>query len=543
MLKAGVPCVPGYHGTNQDPAFLLLKASNIGFPILIKAVKGGGGKGMRIAHTAGEFPDMLASAKSEARSSFGEDAVLVEKYITAPRHIEVQIFADAYGNCVALGERDCSIQRRHQKILEESPAPFLDPEVRKDIWQKARSAALAVGYRGAGTVEFIFDNDTGAFFFMEMNTRLQVEHPVTEAVTGTDLVHWQILVASGHPLPLTQEQVEAQMEGHAFEARIYAENPSLGFMPDSGELLYLRKPVLTSTVRIDSGFGQGDVISSHYDPMIAKLIVRGPDRNAALAKLKAALEEYEIVGPSTNIEFLKKLTAHPAFIAGEVETGFIDKHRESLFAHETIPNEVFAQAAISVVLNQNLNPLANDPFSVLGGGVGFTNSFQSRTVDFFEKAGKSERKVIVTVAQRAKDTYNITIGGSTYNSVTAHFSPTESSKLIGFYPHMRAETTVVRKKDILVVFQQGKEYNLALSRPTWYEKAFGRMEVKNSVVAPMPCKVLRVEVEVGRKVKKDEALVVIESMKMETVSASYAYPTRTLRRNCPLCRYLKVSKS
>lgn len=522
MIKARVPCVPGYHGTNQDPEFLFSEASNIGFPVLIKAVKGGGGKGMRISRTADEFLGMLASAKSEAKSSFGDDVVLIEKYITTPRHIEVQVFADAYGNCVALGERDCSVQRRHQKILEESPAPFLDPEVRKDIWQKARSAALAVGYRGAGTVEFIFDNDTGAFFFMEMNTRLQVEHPVTEAVTGTDLVHWQILVASGYPLPLTQEQIEAQMEGHAFEARIYAENPSAGFIPDSGELLHLRTPALTDTVRIDAGFGQGDVISSHYDPMIAKLIVKGPDRNAALAKLRSALEEYEVVGPRTNIEFLKRLAAHPAFIAGEVETGFIDKHRESLFAHETTPNEVFAQTAMSVVLNQNLTPYENDPFSVLGGGVGFGGGLQERNIDFVEKVGETERKVAVKLKQTGRGIYDVTVDGTAYNRVAVHFSPTERTKVIGFYPHTRCETTVVRKEDTLVVFQGGHEYRLQLPHPAWWEKVLGQTVVKNSVVAPMPCKVLRVEVEVGMKVKKDEALVVIESMKMETVSVFVA---------------------
>lgn len=524
MIKAGVPCVPGYHGTNQDPEFLFSEASNIGFPVLIKAVKGGGGKGMRISRTANEFLAMLASAKSEARSSFGDDVVLIEKYITTPRHIEVQVFADAYGNCVALGERDCSVQRRHQKILEESPAPFLDQEVRKDIWQKARSAALAVGYRGAGTVEFIFDNDTGDFFFMEMNTRLQVEHPVTEAVTGTDLVHWQILVASGHPLPLTQEQIEAQMEGHAFEARIYAENPSMGFVPDSGELLHLRTPVLTDTVRIDAGFRQGDVISSHYDPMIAKLIVKGPDRNAALAKLRTALEEYEVVGPSTNIEFLKRLSAHPAFISGEVETGFIDKHRESLFAYETIPNEVFAQAAVSIVLNQNISPYENDPFSVLGGGIGFGGGIQERTINFVEKTGEVEKEVMVKLKQDGKSTYDITVNGTTYKRVSAHFSPTERTKVIGFYPHTRCETTVVQKEDTLVIFQGGNEYRLKLPRPEWWEKVLGGIEVKNSVVAPMPCKVLRVEVEVGRRVEMGEALVVIESMKMETVSASMIKP-------------------
>jgi len=227
MIEAGVPCIPGYHGSNQDSNFLKSEASNIGFPVLLKAVKGGGGKGMRIAMTPDDFEQQLQSAKSEAMSSFGDDVMLVEKYITTPRHIEVQIFADKHGNCIALGERDCSIQRRHQKILEESPAPNLDEEVRRDLWGKARSAALAVGYEGAGTVEFIFDNESGEFFFMEMNTRLQVEHPVTEMVTGEDLVLWQIVLAEGGKLPLTQEQIEARIaeRGHAIEARIYAENP------------------------------------------------------------------------------------------------------------------------------------------------------------------------------------------------------------------------------------------------------------------------------------------------------------------------------
>lgn len=229
MTDAGVPCIPGYHGVNQDPDFLKQEAEKIGFPVLIKAVKGGGGKGMRIAMTAGEFDTQLASAKSEARSSFGDDIMLVEKYITTPRHIEVQVFADKHGNCVALGERDCSIQRRHQKIIEESPAPNLDETIRQDLWDKARAAALAVGYEGAGTVEFIFDNETGEFFFMEMNTRLQVEHPVTEMVTGEDLVRWQIIVAEGGRLPLTQQEVESRIakRGHAIEARIYAENPDM----------------------------------------------------------------------------------------------------------------------------------------------------------------------------------------------------------------------------------------------------------------------------------------------------------------------------
>lgn len=229
MISAGVPCIPGYHGSNQDPEFLKSQAESIGYPVLLKAVKGGGGKGMRISRSPHDFLDQLASAKSEAKSSFGDDVMLVEKYITTPRHIEVQVFADKHGNCVALGERDCSIQRRHQKILEESPAPFLDEDVRQDLWEKARAAALAVDYEGAGTVEFIFDNDTGEFFFMEMNTRLQVEHPVTEMVTGEDLVYWQILVAEGGQMPLTQHEISERISqrGHAIEARIYAENPDM----------------------------------------------------------------------------------------------------------------------------------------------------------------------------------------------------------------------------------------------------------------------------------------------------------------------------
>ncbi|RPA81968.1 hypothetical protein BJ508DRAFT_414444 [Ascobolus immersus RN42] len=519
MLKAGVPCVPGYHGTNQDPAFLLEEAKKIGFPVLVKAVKGGGGKGMRIAMTAEEFPEMLESAKSEARSSFGDDVVLVEKYITVPRHIEVQVFADAHGNCVALGERDCSVQRRHQKILEESPAPNLDDAIRKDIWEKARAAALAVGYRGAGTVEFIFDNDSGEFFFMEMNTRLQVEHPVTEMVTGTDLVHWQLLVASGFPLPLTQEQVEAQMGGHAFEARIYAENPDANFMPDSGTLVHLRTPETSEDIRIDAGFGEGDLISTNYDPMIAKLIVRGNNREEALLKMKAALEQYEIAGMSTNIEFIKRLCSSPAFIAGEVETGYIEKHRAELFTPSVTPPEVYAQAALSHVLSQTLSD--SEPFSSLGGNLGFTPSMQSRTINLIEKHHDSEPVTIpVRIDQIAKNTYTITVKDTTFPHIT--ISPESSAKkLTTFYPHTRLESTVVRTSSTdLSIFQLGKLYKLSLAPPSWFAKALGAKDLSHSVLAPMPCKVIRVLVQEGEEVKKDQPLVVIESMKMETVIRS-----------------------
>ncbi|EWC48084.1 hypothetical protein DRE_02663 [Drechslerella stenobrocha 248] len=525
MISAGVPCIPGYHGTNQDPAVLLAEAQKVGFPVLIKAVKGGGGKGMRIARTPDEFPAMLESAKSEARSSFGDDVVLVERYITTPRHIEVQVFADAHGNCVALGERDCSVQRRHQKVLEESPAPHLDDVVRKDLWKKARDAALAVGYRGAGTVEFIFDNDTGDFFFMEMNTRLQVEHPVTEMVTETDLVHWQLIVAEGGKLPLTQEEVERQMNGHAIEARIYAENPEMNFIPDSGPLIHLRTPETSATVRIDAGFKEGSVISAHYDPMIAKLIVKAPTRELALQKLVAALSEYEVVGMSTNIEFLKRCAAHPAFVAGDVETGFIEKHRGDLFEHRPTPPEAYAQAALSLVLSDSLSSTAGDPFSYFAAGAG---GIQARKVALVEKHGDEETDVDVSITRTGNATYDVTVAIAnpestvTYNGVTTApaLSSRDGGRLTAFYPHTRLETTVVRTDDKVAVFQRGVQYNLTVRRPKWLNKALGTRSTENSVLTPMPCKVLRLLVSEGQEVQKDDPLVVIESMKMETTIRS-----------------------
>ena len=379
MIEAGVPCIPGYHGSEQDPRRLESEAERMGYPVLLKAVKGGGGKGMRIVMKLEEFQDQLASAKSEARSSFGDDVMLVEKYITTPRHVEVQIFADKHGNCVALGERDCSIQRRHQKILEESPAPNLDESTRHDLWEKARQAALAVGYEGAGTVEFIFDNDTGEFFFMEMNTRLQVEHPVTEMVTGEDLVRWQIIVAEGGTLPLDQNQVIDRIKGkgHAIEARIYAEDPSLNFIPSTGRLLHHRAPLPTENVRIDAGFVEGDEVSPYYDPMIAKLIVSGPDRRSALQALRVALEQYEIAGPVTNIEFLKRLCSSQDFTDGDVETGYISKHHNELFESVKIEPEVWMQAAIGLYEAEQATRNKNHPTLPLQT-IGFAGSPQPR---------------------------------------------------------------------------------------------------------------------------------------------------------------------
>lgn len=523
MIEAGVPCIPGYHGENQDPEYLKSEAANIGYPVLLKAVKGGGGKGMRIVQTPEEFMDQLASAKSEARNSFGDEVMLVEKYITKPRHIEVQVFADKHGNCVALGERDCSIQRRHQKILEESPAPHLAEEIRQDLWKKACAAALAVGYEGAGTVEFIFDNDTNEFFFMEMNTRLQVEHPVTEMVTGEDLVRWQFIVAEGGRLPLTQEEIHEQIRsrGHAIEARIYAENPDMNFIPDSGKLLHMKLPVLSQDVRVDAGFVAGDEVSSHYDPMIAKLIVRGETREAALQKMHAALESYEVAGPITNIEFLKRCCISPAFVAGDVETGYIQKHKKELFERKEIPVETLAQAAIGLLLEES--SIHHTTTSLLGP------TFQSRAFHLTELAADGKgvaRPATVSISELPSlsaagpsRTFRITINDKTFDTVTVTGTPTTFST---YFPHTRVETTLIRDEDRLTLFQQGTQYRLQLATPKWTERALGIKDVANSVLAPMPCKVLRVDVKEGDQVKKDQALVVIESMKMETVIRSPA---------------------
>ncbi|GME64502.1 Biotin/lipoyl attachment [Neofusicoccum parvum] len=525
MTAAGVPCIPGYHGSNQDPEFLKQEAEKIGYPVLLKAVKGGGGKGMRIVKTPDEFLDQLESAKSEARNSFGDDIMLVEKYITTPRHIEVQVFADKYGNSVALGERDCSIQRRHQKILEESPAPHLDEAIRQDLWEKARAAALAVKYEGAGTVEFIFDNETNEFFFMEMNTRLQVEHPVTEMVTGEDLVRWQLIVAEGGKLPLTQADVEKQIaqRGHAIEARIYAENPDMNFIPDSGKLLHLRIPQTSATVRVDAGFVEGDEVSSHYDPMIAKLIVQGPTRAAALQKLRMALEEYEIAGPITNIEFLKRICVSPAFVAGDVETGYIQKHHTELFAKHPTPPEALAQAAIGTILQETqARPTA--PATTLGFGDGF----QAREVHLVEidpsaatTGSTTGAPTAVSVRLTAPNTFSVAVGDTTFGPVTASLDPAEAT-LTSWFPHTRLSTRLVRAGDELTLFQQGRRFRLRLAAPAWVARAVGAGAggAKSSVVAPMPCKVLRVEVREGDAVAAGQALVVIESMKMETVIRS-----------------------
>ena len=329
MEKAGVPLVPGYHGDDQSPALIKQAADNMGYPVLLKAIAGGGGKGMRQVWSPDEFEQALSEAKRESMASFGNDDMLVEKYLTQPRHVEVQVFCDQLGNGVYLFERDCSVQRRHQKIIEEAPAPNLSQTQREAMGDTAVRAANAIDYQGAGTVEFLLDVD-GSFYFMEMNTRLQVEHPVTEMITGQDLVEWQLRVANGEPLPLAQEQL--RIDGHAFEARVYAEDPNNDFLPTTGTLTTLRVPDENRFVRVDTGVIEGDQVSPFYDPMIAKLIVWGEDRDRALARMARALREYQIAGVTTNLDFLYDLTTCTPFVAADLDTGFIDKHHDLLFA-------------------------------------------------------------------------------------------------------------------------------------------------------------------------------------------------------------------
>ena len=370
MSAAGVPVVPGYHGEAQDDKLLLDEANKIGFPVMIKAVRGGGGKGMRISLDSNEFGQQLESARREAMKAFGDDSMLIEKFVENPRHIEVQVFGDSFGNYVYLFERDCSVQRRHQKIIEEAPAPHINDSIRHELGTAAVRAAKAVNYLGAGTVEFIFDPKDKKFYFMEMNTRLQVEHPITEMITGTDLVEWQLRVAAGQKLPLKQN--ELKISGHSFEARIYAEDPDNNFMPGAGPLLRLETPEPSAEVRIETGVRAGDEVSVHYDPMIAKLVVWGHDRDSALRKLRHSLSEYNIVGLKSNVDFLLRLSDHNQFRDGNVYTDFIRDYGKDLLQQQQTTPQVLCSAVVALILNaklketeRNRNPLERlSPFGV-----------------------------------------------------------------------------------------------------------------------------------------------------------------------------------
>ena len=520
MEKAGVPLVPGYHGDTQDADFLQSQADGIGYPVLLKASAGGGGKGMRIVEKSADFKAALASCKREAINSFGDDKVLVEKYLTRPRHIEIQVFADTKGNCVYLFERDCSVQRRHQKVLEEAPAPGMTPERRKAMGEAAVAAAKAVGYVGAGTVEFIANQD-GSFYFMEMNTRLQVEHPVTEMITGLDLVEWQLRVAAGEALPKRQD--ELAIHGHALEARIYAENPEKGFLPSIGALLHMHTPQAVSfelgkgvgsndpaAVRIDSGVREGDAISPFYDPMIAKLIVWGSDRDEALAHMSQALSEYQIVGLATNVAFLKRLVESEPFAQADLDTGLIERHREALFPPASMLGiEVPALAAASLLAAEQ-GGAVNDPWTNTSGWR--LNSSLVRKLDFADEANKYPLSVEYLPAgwRLAQD------GASAAMTLIERIGKQLVIKLNG----ATVRGTVVRESDIFHVFTGGTHYALNYNDPLAH---VGEAETEGGrLTAPMPGKIVAIIAEKGKQVEKGAPLLIMEAMKMEHVIAAPA---------------------
>ncbi|TVT74056.1 MAG: acetyl/propionyl/methylcrotonyl-CoA carboxylase subunit alpha [Denitromonas halophila] len=524
MGAAGVPLTPGYHGDDQDPDLLKREADGIGYPVLIKAAAGGGGKGMRLVEKSEDFLDLLGSCKREAISSFGDEHVLIEKYLTRPRHIEIQVFGDTQGNCVYLFERDCSVQRRHQKVLEEAPAPGMTPERRAAMGKAAVDAAKAVGYVGAGTVEFIANQD-GTFYFMEMNTRLQVEHPVTEMITGLDLVEWQLRVASGEPLPLAQEQL--QIRGHALEARIYAEDPDKGFLPSTGKLLHLSPPAENLHVRVDTGVEEGDEISPHYDPMIAKLIVWDQNRDRALARMLQALAEYRVAGVSNNISFLSRLTACPAFSGADLDTGLIEREKAYLFPEaKATPIEVWQVAALAELLREANRGAAKarrdeDPLSPWHARDGWRLNASAKR-DLIFRHGEEQQTV--NVAYRA-DGYTLTVNGQ---SVEARGELNDRGLLRVELDGMRMDATVVAANEKRHVFSHGRAWQLSNVDPLHYSGEGGGAE--GGLLAPMPGKVISLIAKEGAAVEKGAPLLILEAMKMEhTINAPAAGTVKAFR--------------
>ncbi|HWG79121.1 MAG TPA: acetyl/propionyl/methylcrotonyl-CoA carboxylase subunit alpha [Stellaceae bacterium] len=515
MEKAGVPTVPGYHGEDQSEAALAEAARRIGYPVLIKPSAGGGGKGMRPVIEPRIFAPSLATAKREALAAFGDDRVLIERYLTRPRHIEMQIFADRQGNTIHLLERDCSVQRRLQKVIEEAPAPGMAAERRRAIGAVAVAAARAVGYVGAGTVEFIAEGDD--FYFMEMNTRLQVEHPVTEMITGHDLVEWQIRVARGEPLPLTQEQVAAS--GHAIEARLYAEDPWRNFLPMTGSLRRLHQPQTAPELRVDTGVREGDAVTVHYDPMIAKVIAWGEDRSAALRRLDAGLAEYRIAGLATNRDFLRRILGHPAFAAGDIDTGFIDRHRAELIPPPVpAPRSALAAASLALLLDQaevarDAARRSGDPHSPWQ-----RRDFWRLNGDTYQEiAWRDGETVRVVSAHRRGQSYRLDLDGE---SSLAAASRNTAGDLVLDLDGVRSMLTVARHGADTIVAGDDGTWRLA-----YVDRVAPRADeavAGGRLTAPMPGKVAQVLAKPGGRVKRGQALMVLEAMKMEHTIAAPA---------------------
>ncbi len=522
MAKASVPLVPGYQGEDQDPQLLQREADAIGYPVLIKASAGGGGKGMRLVEKSEDFAAALESCKREAINSFGNDAVLVEKYVLRPRHIEIQVFGDTHGNCVYLFERDCSVQRRHQKVLEEAPAPGMTPELRARMGQAAVAAAQAVGYVGAGTVEVIVEQPGGydapeamKFYFMEMNTRLQVEHPVTEAITGEDLVEWQLRVASGQPLPKRQD--ELRIIGHAIEARICAENPDNNFLPATGRLNVYRKPVCTSfersQVRVDDGVREGDAISPFYDSMIAKLIVHGDTREQALARLDDALAQTHIVGLATNVQFLRHVVQSGAFAQARLDTALIQREEAVLFQQEKVGLPLAAAAAVASQLLRERAGQGANPFSRTDGWRSLTACKRRFEFDFGGQHAKA------WLSYERDGSYRLAVGegeGAVSGALAFALAPGGAMDLQ--YAGQRTQALVYAQGESDHVFTpRGATRIEALDLLAHAGETAGE---GGRLTAPMPGKVVSFAVQAGDKVSKGQALAVMEAMKMEHTIAA-----------------------
>ena len=506
MQAAGVPLVAGYHGDDQSPELLAREAQRIGFPVIVKATAGGGGKGMKVAGSAAEFAAALASAKREASTAFGDDRVLVERYLSSPRHIEIQVFADTQGNAVHLFERDCSVQRRHQKVLEEAPAPGMTVARRDAMGEAAVAAAKAIGYVGAGTVEFIAGQD-GEFFFMEMNTRLQVEHPVTEMITGLDLVEWQLRVAAGEPLPLAQQALA--IHGHAIEARIYAEDPARDFLPSIGDIVHWRMPDTSADVRVDTGFREGGRVTPYYDPMLAKLIVHGDDRDAALRRMRVALAQCEVAGVTTNVGFLERMLVLPAFAGGMLDTGLIERHRDVLLAPSAGVERALAIAAIAQWRSPRDSAAngddAHSPWNATDAW--WLNSDRRRITFDFDDANARHR---VTLRPRQGNAVDVETTNAAF-SVTVHHIDGECLTVVIDGERMRSR--VVAHGDFRYVFGDGLRQRFTLVDPldqTEDEDATG-----GHPCAPMSGTIVAVHVKPGDTVAKGAPLVVLEAMKME----------------------------
>ncbi|TGQ66784.1 acetyl/propionyl/methylcrotonyl-CoA carboxylase subunit alpha [Mesorhizobium sp. M00.F.Ca.ET.186.01.1.1] len=496
MEKAGVPVVPGYHGEAQEIVLLASKAREIGYPVLIKARAGGGGKGMRRVEHPDDFSEALSSARREAKAAFGDDRVLVEKYVDKPRHIEVQVFGDNFGNAVHLYERDCSAQRRHQKVIEEAPAPGMTEALRKAMTEAAVKAAKAIDYSGAGTIEFIVDASQGLkadrFWFMEMNTRLQVEHPVTEMVTGIDLVEWQLRVASGERLP--KMQTEIKLDGHAFEARLYAEDAAKGFLPATGTLHHLKFPDVAAkntAMRVETGVRAGDAISPYYDPMIAKLVVHAGDRDAALRGLHKALARTEVAGSTVNTAFLAALATDPDFVAGDVDTGLIGRHQQELVAIPEPNDETIAAAALAAAGADAGTPAA-DPWSSLAGYAHFHTLARSIRLRY------GEEEIQAQLSARRDGRFQVALAAP-HDTVNSH--------------DLRAAPRLARWPGHVTVFEGAIGYTFAVPDPL--AKADEAAAASGSLRAPMPGLVKLVRAAEGDAVIKGQPLLILEAMKME----------------------------